>query len=317
MALTPQLMQEVEPVNKAVKMLMLRGDRTRQGGNAEQNNGQPRQNYGGEQEYRQPRQEYRRAEQEYREPEQRYRAPMPYMPEPYMPAEQKWYSETPIRVPRQGYELYERGPMREGNRTGPQRRNEPRQESIPPYWEQPWRKEPDEMPEDRGGYWPAEGEEERPESRMVGFGDREPQSRRQPRTRTGRFKRVRNGPDQEDEDEWDEEDQMERGKVMSMPQKMDEKTAREWTARMKNEDGTKGPHWTMEQTKQFAQQKGVTADPLEFWVAMNMMYSDYCAAAKKLQMNTVDFYVMLAQAFLEDKDAGEGKLMKYYRCIVK
>lgn len=99
--------------------------------------------------------------------------------------------------------------------------------------------------------------------------------------------------------------------------KFDEHTVREWMEGLENEDGTKGPHWTMEQTKQFAQQKSVKHDPVIWWAAMNMIYSDYCGVAKKLNVNNVDFYVYMAQAFLDDKDAGEGKLEKYYRHVVR
>ena len=86
---------------------------------------------------------------------------------------------------------------------------------------------------------------------------------------------------------------------------------------MENADGTKGPHWSMDHTKQVAAQKNVSENPLEFWVAMNMMYSDYCAMAKKHNVNTVDFYVDMAKAFLDDKDAKPDKLGRYYYSIVK
>lgn len=99
---------------------------------------------------------------------------------------------------------------------------------------------------------------------------------------------------------------------------MDENTAREWTSQMENEDGTKGPHWNMEQTKKVMEQRNMTGDPVEFWVAMNMMYSDYCKVAKKLGVNSVDFYAEMAKAFLEDKDTGvPDKLSAYYENIVK
>ena len=97
---------------------------------------------------------------------------------------------------------------------------------------------------------------------------------------------------------------------------LDEHTAREWVDGMENEDGTTGPHWTMEQTKSVAAQRGITCDPVEFWAAMNMVYSDYCGVAKKLNVNNLDFYICMATAFLDDKDAGEGKMMRYYRHIV-
>lgn len=99
--------------------------------------------------------------------------------------------------------------------------------------------------------------------------------------------------------------------------KLDEKTAMEWAAEMHNEDGTKGAHWTMEQVKQVMAQKGITDDPMEFWLTLNMMYSDYYAAAKKHNANTVDFYVDMARAFLEDKDAKPNKLARYYHAVVK
>lgn len=99
---------------------------------------------------------------------------------------------------------------------------------------------------------------------------------------------------------------------------MDENIAREWTAKMENEDGTKGPHWNREQIKKVMEQRNMTGDPVEFWVAMNMMYSDYCKVAKKLGVNSVDFYAEMAKAFLEDKDTGvPDKLSAYYENIVK
>lgn len=93
--------------------------------------------------------------------------------------------------------------------------------------------------------------------------------------------------------------------------------ALEWTGRMKNEDGTTGPHWTMEQTEQVRQQRGIKCDPLKFFVAMNMMYSDYCKVAEEIKANSMDFYVYMAKAFLNDKDAPLDKLERYYHCIAR
>ncbi len=98
---------------------------------------------------------------------------------------------------------------------------------------------------------------------------------------------------------------------------MDKHTAEEWLESMKNEDGTTGPHWPMEKTKQVQSQKGIDADPLAFWVAMNMIYSDYAEVAKKLNVNSADFYACMAEAFLKDKDALPDKLERYYQFIVK
>lgn len=101
------------------------------------------------------------------------------------------------------------------------------------------------------------------------------------------------------------------------PHKLDEEAAKEWTQHMENADGTKGPHWSMDQTKQVTAQKNIAEDPLDFWVAINMMYSDYCVMAKKHNVNTVDFYVDMAKAFLDDKDAKPDKLGRYYHAVVE
>ena len=99
---------------------------------------------------------------------------------------------------------------------------------------------------------------------------------------------------------------------------MDKRTAEEWVSRMKNADGSTGPHWTMEKTRQLAQQKGIDENPVEFWVTMNMLYSDFGKAAQKHGLqNNVDFFVDMAQAFLDDKDAQEDKLARYYQYIAK
>lgn len=92
--------------------------------------------------------------------------------------------------------------------------------------------------------------------------------------------------------------------------------AKSWVAGMSNEDGSYGARWTMEQTKQVQEQRGIDCDPMHFWVVMNMMYSDYCAVAKKLGVDNPDFYAEMAKAFLHDKDAAPGKLANYYHAIV-
>ena len=93
--------------------------------------------------------------------------------------------------------------------------------------------------------------------------------------------------------------------------------AEEITRKMVNEDGSKGAHWNMDQTKQVMEQRGIQCDPVEFYIAMNMMYSDYYPVAKKLNVNSVEFYADMAKAFLDDKDAGKDKLAKYFAYVVK
>lgn len=91
--------------------------------------------------------------------------------------------------------------------------------------------------------------------------------------------------------------------------------AEEWVANMENADGTRGGHWNIEKTEQIRKQLGFNCDPVKFWVTINMMYSDYCAAAKKNGCNNVDFYADMALAFLDDKDAQPNKLARYRQYI--
>ena len=102
-----------------------------------------------------------------------------------------------------------------------------------------------------------------------------------------------------------------------MPQ-FDERMAKEWVSKMENEDGTRGPHWTMDQVKKVMEQRGIREEPAKFYAALNMMYSDYCEVAKKLNVNNMDFFAEMAKSFLKDRDAGApDKLAAYYEYIVK
>lgn len=96
-----------------------------------------------------------------------------------------------------------------------------------------------------------------------------------------------------------------------------ESDAREWTARMENTDDTTGPHWPMEQTTAVMVSKGYHFDPAVWYAAMNMVYSDYFNVAKKHGVNSVEFYADMAEAFLDDKDAGgpAEKISAYYHYV--
>lgn len=98
---------------------------------------------------------------------------------------------------------------------------------------------------------------------------------------------------------------------------LDEDMAYEWMENLQNEDGTKGPHWTKEQTTQVMKQKNLNLDPLEFWVAINAVYSDYFGVAKKMNVNNIDFYTHMAKAFIEDKDSQPNRLARYYEYVTK
>jgi hypothetical protein len=90
-----------------------------------------------------------------------------------------------------------------------------------------------------------------------------------------------------------------------------------WVDNMVNEDGTKGAHWSMEQTKNVLRQRDSNISPEDFYVAMNMMYSDYYKVAKRFNVSSLDFYASMAEAFLNDKDTAENKLSNYFEYVVK
>lgn len=100
-------------------------------------------------------------------------------------------------------------------------------------------------------------------------------------------------------------------------QPIDHQRAEQWAAKMQNADGSMGPHWSMEQTEQVRTQQNIDCEPIKFWVAMNMMYSDYCKVAEKLGVNNAIFYACMAKAFLDDKDAQPENLGRYYEYIVR
>ena len=91
--------------------------------------------------------------------------------------------------------------------------------------------------------------------------------------------------------------------------------AQEWCSRMRNADGTRGGHWSLEEVLEVMKEKNVDVHPYDFYAVLNMMYSDYCKVAHKFGVNHRDFYIEMAKAFLEDKDAAEEKTVIYYDCI--
>ena len=111
---------------------------------------------------------------------------------------------------------------------------------------------------------------------------------------------------------------MEKGKAGGMSvMPITKETATQWVRSMQNEDGSMGAHWSYEQVKQLMAQKGIDCDPAEFYATINMLYSDYGKVAKKLNIIHPDYWLEMAKAFLEDKDAPEDKLARYYKYIVQ
>lgn len=104
------------------------------------------------------------------------------------------------------------------------------------------------------------------------------------------------------------------------PEQIDEQTAMEWTARMKNADESFGPHWTLAQTEAFAQGAGVAGryDKWTWYAAMNKEYSDGIKTAIKYGINRPEYFIDRTIEFLDDKDgpAPEKKLAAYYKYVV-
>lgn len=89
---------------------------------------------------------------------------------------------------------------------------------------------------------------------------------------------------------------------------MSEHLANKWVDSMTNKDGTHGPHWSKAQTDTYAG----NFDKYDWYVVLNMMYSDYYNS----KFDTMT-YVELARDWLSDKDVDDGKLLKYYIYVVK
>lgn len=92
--------------------------------------------------------------------------------------------------------------------------------------------------------------------------------------------------------------------------------AEEWTASMENADGTHGPYWPLERIKQEVEQRGIKCDLYKFWAVINSIHSDDVIVAKKHNVNTMDYYIDRAVAWLKDKDAVPNKAAAYYTHIV-
>lgn len=116
-------------------------------------------------------------------------------------------------------------------------------------------------------------------------------------------------------EDWDEMDYDDRHKA-----KLNDYNPWEWAKDMKNMDGSSGAHWSMEDTETVRKTRNINdCKPEDFWISMNMMYSDYQGVAKKYGIDKPEFYADMARGFLMDKDSKQGreKLEAYYEYVVK
>ncbi len=103
----------------------------------------------------------------------------------------------------------------------------------------------------------------------------------------------------------------------SAPESFTRTIADKWVSSMKNSDGSTGLHWSFDQAKQLMQQRKIDCDPVEFYAALNAVFSDFCAVAKKHGVNNVEFFIDLAKAWIDDEDAVSDKASAYYEYVVK
>lgn len=93
---------------------------------------------------------------------------------------------------------------------------------------------------------------------------------------------------------------------------LDPEDAKKWVGGM-----NPGAKWTQDQTTAVMRGRGYDHNPMDFWVTMNAMYSDYGKVAVKHNIDKPEFWADMADAFLSDPDARKGKLARYYWEIVE
>lgn len=110
---------------------------------------------------------------------------------------------------------------------------------------------------------------------------------------------------------------------MHQEMKLTKEDMHHWKQKMRNEDGTKGEHYDMQQIMHAVEKLGIKMqgfDEKELCLVVNMLYSDYCKVVKKYVPidKELMFYVDMAKAFLDDADGPKPseKLALYYYCIV-
>lgn len=101
--------------------------------------------------------------------------------------------------------------------------------------------------------------------------------------------------------------------------KLTKDKAEKWVKKMRT-DGQKGEMWTMEDAKELAKPYGITEgqELIDFYAALNMVYSDYSDVAKEWGVDDEMYYAALACAFLYDEDgkAPSEKIAAYYKYVV-
>lgn len=115
---------------------------------------------------------------------------------------------------------------------------------------------------------------------------------------------------------------IERHEAMYGPH-FNEECALKAVSKMENEDGSRGEHWSLEETTSIANQYGINLkgekyNKYDWYVALNMIRSDYYRAVVTMTSSDhIKYFVELAKAWLNDKDIEEGKMWYYYCYMMK
>lgn len=112
------------------------------------------------------------------------------------------------------------------------------------------------------------------------------------------------------------------GRSEGKPMEFDRETAEHWVRSMRNEDKAHpvGGKWSPDMLKPLAQKYGIPTEGKKFWefyAMTNAMYSDYGEVARKFGITSPEFYVCMAKAWMDDKDANPDKTRLYYEYIVE
>lgn len=91
-----------------------------------------------------------------------------------------------------------------------------------------------------------------------------------------------------------------------------EEDARKWVAQM-DPPGK----WSMEQATTIMDQMGYHHKPWIFYAVINMLYSDYGKTVSKHGLDRPALWAEMANDFIEDSDAEEMKVGRYWRDIVR
>ena len=76
-----------------------------------------------------------------------------------------------------------------------------------------------------------------------------------------------------------------------------------------------GEHWSMDKIKDLLNSKGMSHEcTIRYYLVMNMMFNDYARTADAFkEKDNVDFYYHLSYDFINDADAPDFKVEKYFK----